>query len=70
MNLFPDSLHAVTPAEGYILARQLAEFALADRGTSHRDMAAHLSTLPAPSVEMITALYFQTIAATNGAWRR
>ena len=70
MNRFPDSLHAVTPAEGHALARKLAEFALAERSPSHRDMAAHLSTRPAPSVEMLAALYFQTIAAANGSWRR
>jgi hypothetical protein len=70
MNLFADSLTAVTPAEGHALARKLAEFALAERSTSHRDMASHLSTGPTPSVEMLTAVYFQAIAAANGAWRR
>jgi hypothetical protein len=70
MNLFPDSLEATTPAEGHALAGKLAEFALAERGTSHHDMAAHLSASPAPSLEILTAQYFQIVAAANGAWRR
>ena len=70
MNTFPDSLHAANPSEGHALARKLAELALAERSAPHRDMAAHLSSPPAPSVEVLTALYFQTIAAANGAWRR
>jgi hypothetical protein len=70
MNPFPDSLHATTPAEGHTLARKLALSALAESKTPYCDMAAHLSTRPIPSVEMLTALYFQTIAAANGAWRR
>ena len=69
MNPFPDSLRAATPAEGHALARKLAEFALAERSISHRDMAAHLSAEAAPSIEMLTAFYFQPIAAANGAWR-
>jgi hypothetical protein len=69
MNFFPESLDATTPAEGHALARKLAEFALAERSTSHRDVAAHLSAPPNPSVEMLTALYFQATTAANGAWR-
>ena len=70
MNLFPDSLQAVTPAAGHALARQLAECALAAGGPADHDMAAHLSTPAAPSVELLTALYFQTVAAAPGGWRR
>jgi hypothetical protein len=70
MNRFPDSLHAATPAEGHTLARQLAEFALAERGPLHRDMAGYLSASAPPSVEMLTSLYFQTVTAANGTWRR
>jgi hypothetical protein len=70
MNFFPDSLDAATPAAGHALARKLAEFALAERSASHRDMAAHLSSAPNPSVEILAALYFQTVAVANGAWRR
>jgi hypothetical protein len=70
MNSFPDSLHAATVAEGHALARKLAESALAERSVSHRDVAAHLSAGPDPSVEMLTALYFLPVAAANGAWRR
>jgi hypothetical protein len=70
MNPFPDSLHAASPAAGHALACRLAALALAaDRG-SDRDMAAHLSTPRAPSVEILAAVYFQTIAAANGGWRR
>jgi hypothetical protein len=70
MKHFPDSLSAASPAAGHALARQLAESALAAGGASDHDMAAHLSTRAAPPVEMLTALYFQTVAAANGGWRR
>lgn len=70
MNRLPDSLQTPTLAQGHELARKLAEFALAERSASHRDVAAHLSAGPAPSVEMLTALYFQTVTAANGAWQR
>ena len=70
MNPFPDSLHATTPFEAHALARKLAEFTLNERSVSRRDMAAHLSTQPVAPVEMLIALYFQTITAANGAWRR
>lgn len=70
MNKFPDSLRTATPADGHILARRLAEFALGERGAAQRDMAAHLSTPPAPPLEMLTAVYFQTVAAANAGWLR
>ncbi len=70
MNKIPESLHTATPAEGHALARQWAEYALVERRASHRDMAAHLSAPPAPSVELLTAAYFQTVAAANAGWRR
>ena len=55
---------------GQLLARQLAESALAERTTAPADMAAHLATPPAPSIEMLTAVYFQTVAAANAGWTR
>ena len=67
---FPAPLHASTPAAGQLLARQLAESALAERTTAPADMAAHLATPPAPSIEMLTAVYFQTVAAANAGWTR
>lgn len=67
---FPDSLRAATPAEGHQLARQLAAQALAERVHDQRDMAAHLSSPPPPTVEALTAVYFQTVAAANGGWVR
>jgi hypothetical protein len=70
MKYFPESLQAMNPAEGHALARKVAESALAERNASPRDMTAYLSTQTAPSVEMLTAVYFQTIAAANGSWRR
>ena len=47
----------------------MAEFALAERSASHYDMAAHLSAAPAPTIEMLTAVYFQTVADANAGWR-
>lgn len=70
MKKFPDSLRTATPADGHDLARQLAELALAGRNAAHYDMAAHLSTSPAPSIEILTAAYFQTVAAANAGWQR
>lgn len=70
MENFPASLRAATPADGYALARQLAEFALAERETAQRDMAAHLSAPPPASLEATTAIYFQTVAAANSGWTR
>ncbi|MCX6950660.1 MAG: hypothetical protein NTV51_00490 [Verrucomicrobia bacterium] len=70
MKPFPDSLRAAAPADGHALARQLAEFALAGRDAAPRDIAAHLSSPPAPAIETLTALYFQTVSAANGGWLR
>ena len=70
MKPFPDSLRTVTPADGHALARHLAELALAERNASQRDMAAHLSASPAPSIETLSAVYFQTVAAANAGWQR
>ena len=69
MKPFPDSLKAATPAEGHALALQLAQLALTGPSTSNRDMAAHLSAPTPPSVEMLAATYFQTVAAANGGWQ-
>jgi hypothetical protein len=70
MKQFPDSLRTLTPAEGHALARHLAGLALADRRAAQPDMAAHLSTPAAPAIEMLTAVYFQTVAAANAGWPR
>ncbi len=70
MNKFPDSLRRATPAEGFTLARQMAELTLAERNASLRDMAAHLSASPAPAVELLTAIYFQSVTSANGGWQR
>lgn len=70
MKTFPDSLKAPTPAEGHALARRVAQFALAEGSNPRVEMAAHLSNTPAPSLEILTAVYFQTVAAANGAWQR
>lgn len=70
MEIFPSSLRTTTPADGHALARQLAEFALAERGARDRDMAAHLSAPPPASLELMTAVYFQAVAAANAGWAR
>lgn len=70
MSAFPASLRTETPTAGHALAHQLALEALAERGRSHRDMAAHLAAPPAPPIEILTASYFQTVAAANGGWQR
>lgn len=64
---FPASLRTATLAEGHRLARQLAERQLAEPAR-HADMAAHLSTSPPPSVELLTATYFQAVVAANRGW--
>lgn len=70
MKNFPASLHASTPEEGYALARQLAESALAESEVQRRDMAAHLSASRPPPLELMTACYFQSVAAANAGWTR
>jgi hypothetical protein len=67
---FPESLQAASPAEGHALASQLAELALAAHRRPDRDMATHLSTRRPPSVELLAAIYFQTVAVANEGWRR
>jgi hypothetical protein len=67
---FPATLRTVTPAEGHALARQLAERALAERTHFTRDVAAHLSSPSVPSLEALTAVYFQTVAAANQGWQQ
>jgi hypothetical protein len=66
---FPDSLRTATASEGHLLARELAERALLDRVGTARDIAAHLSAPPQPSLEALTAAYFQAVAAANHGWR-
>jgi hypothetical protein len=70
MKRFPDSLETATPADGHALAHELAQLALAEPAASNRDMAAHLSAPPPPSVEMLAAAYFQTVAVANAGWQR
>jgi hypothetical protein len=48
----------------------MAELSLAERNASLRDMAAHLSASPAPAVELLTAIYFQSVASANAGWQR
>jgi hypothetical protein len=67
---FPASLHTPTPADGHALARKLAWQALAERASSSYDMASQLSAPPAPSLEALTAAYFQAVAAANAGWPR
>lgn len=66
---FPDSLRSVPPAEGHAIAGQLAKFALAERSAAQPDLAAHLSAPPDPSIEMLTASFFPTVAAANAGWQ-
>ncbi len=70
MNTFPSSLHTPTPAEGHALARQLAERALDEQRQSRATMADHLTTQIAPSVEALTAAYFNAVSAANEGWPR
>ena len=70
MKNFPASLRASTPAEGYALARQMAESALAASDILRRDMATHLSAPPPPPIELTTAFYFQSVAVANEGWTR
>ena len=67
---FPTSLRTPTPSDGHALARQLAASALAERTASTSDMAAHLSAPAAPSLEALTAAYFQVVAVANTGWSR
>lgn len=65
---FPASLQTLTPIEGHALARQLASRALEERATSTGDMAAHLANLVTPSIEALTAAYFQAVSEANHGW--
>lgn len=65
---FPASLRTATPLQGHALARQLAEQALAGRAQEPLDMAAHLASPPPPSLEVLTATYFQAVTAANSGW--
>lgn len=65
---FPASLVTATAEAGHELAHQMAERALAERAETPEDMAAHLSNPPAPSLEALTATYFQAVAAANNGW--
>ncbi|MES2696476.1 MAG: hypothetical protein V4773_23610 [Verrucomicrobiota bacterium] len=68
--VFPQSLRTATLAEGHALARELAERALAERRESRIDMASHLATAATPSLEALTAVYFQAVAAANVGWSK
>ena len=70
MNTFPPSLRTTTPAEGHARARQLAERALDEQRRSRATMAEHLTTQLIPSVEALTAAYFNAVAAANEGWPR
>ena len=70
MNTFPSSLRTTSPAEGHLLARQLAVRALDEQRRSRTTMAEHLTTQPIPSVEALTAAYFNAVAAANEGWPR
>lgn len=67
---FPDSLRTATPVEGHALARELAQRALAEQARDLRDIASHLAKPPAPSLEALTAAYFQAVASANDGWSR
>lgn len=66
---FPSALLTGTPAEGRRLARRFAEQALAERAHDRHGPAAHLFP-PPPTVEALTAAYFQAVASANGGWAR
>ena len=68
MNTFPSSLQTPTAAEGYALACDLAARALAERRSSVTNMAAHLASGSMPSIEALTAAYFQAVAVANSGW--
>jgi len=70
MKQISDALQTATSAYGRALARQLAQFAPAEASATHRDMVTHPSAPPAPSVEMLAATYFQTVATANAARQR
>ncbi len=63
---FPSTLYTVTLEEGHILARQLAMRALGEQ--NYATAAAYLRSASPPSLEVLTALYFQTVAAANASW--
>lgn len=67
-SLFPASLRTPTLAEGLALARRLAERALAERRTSRVESTTSATWLP--SLEALTAVYFQAVTAINGGWRK
>lgn len=70
MRQFPDTLLTPDPASGHALARRLAELTLNESRADDCSMAAHLSAAPVPSIESLTASYFQAVAAANGGWPR
>lgn len=65
-----DSLRTATPADGHSLARRTAVFGPGERGAAQRDLAAHLPAPPPPSLEMLTAVTFQTVASAHAGWQR
>ncbi len=67
-NPFPASLRTPTLAEGLALARGLAERAIAERRTSRVESTTSASWLP--SLEALTAVYFQAVTTVNGGWRK
>jgi hypothetical protein len=66
----PATLRTATLADGYDLARELALHTLEGSKRVPSDMAVHLSTTATRSVELLTATYFQAIAAANIGWPR
>lgn len=66
--LFPASLRTPTLAEGLALARRLAERALAERRTSRIESTTPTAWLP--SLDALTAVYFQAVTTINGGWRK
>lgn len=68
----PTTLAVATPAEGFTLARRLAESLVAATGTVHSvDMPVMLrpSAASRPSVELVAAIYFHAISIANAGWR-
>ncbi|HEY0943999.1 MAG TPA: hexameric tyrosine-coordinated heme protein [Opitutaceae bacterium] len=68
----PSTLATATAAEGFSLARRLAETLVATVDPGAASAMPHLLRPQAanrPSVELVAAIYFHAIALANGGWR-
>jgi len=68
----PSTLSTATAAEGFSLARRLAEALVASTDSAFASTMPHLLRTQAgnrPSVELVAAIYFHAISIANSGWR-